>query len=468
MTKATFYLKYRSQTLDELDIASVRESLKKIVSSGKIPHAFLFAGPKGTGKTSAARIIAKIVNCESKRPPCNKCSQCQSIAAGNNIDVIELDAASNRGIDDARALRENIKLAPAKARKKVYIIDEAHMLTTEASNALLKTLEEPPSHVMLILATTNPEKLIETIRSRATAIYFTKATSQEILRSLSRVVRGEKLKMDKKALLSIADAARGSFRDAVKILEQVTSQGLEFISKTRTFDANKFIGILVRKDVKAALYSVEEYIQKGVSAEDMIETLLVRLREALLAKVGVGVNDLADLDKKDLIYLIKLLLKSARQMPVAAIEQLPLELAIVEWGADAQSVSPPPQPVKENGSKTKNRVKLKEIKDEVWKNILAQVRPINTSIEALLRAARPMGFDGKTLTLGVYYKFHKERLEENGHRQILEDVVAGVLGGPVRVACVLTEPPPKRIEVVSLTETPNEDIIKIAEEIFSN
>src|SRR3972149_9928838 len=146
----TLYLKYRPKNLDELDLVSVAESLKKIVKSGKIPHAFLFSGPKGTGKTSAARILAKIINCESKNPPCDKCEQCVSITKGSNLDVIEMDAASHRGIDDVRTLRDAVKLAPVSSKKKIYIIDEAHMLTTEASNALLKTLEEPPEHVMFI------------------------------------------------------------------------------------------------------------------------------------------------------------------------------------------------------------------------------------------------------------------------------------------------------------------------------
>src|SRR3972149_7234623 len=164
MSKMTFYLKYRPQKLDELDLKDVRERLVNIVKSKKIPHALLFSGQKGSGKTSAARIIAKIVNCERrnrKNPPadgvpCNKCDQCTSITNGNNIDVIELDAASHRGIDDIRTLREGVMLAPARAKKKVYIIDEAHMLTTEASNALLKTLEEPPSSTVFTLSTSNP------------------------------------------------------------------------------------------------------------------------------------------------------------------------------------------------------------------------------------------------------------------------------------------------------------------------
>src|SRR3989344_2706111 len=226
----TLYLKYRSQTLDELDLENVRESLKKIVVKGDIPHAFLFSGPKGTGKTSAARILAKIVNCENPPAggePCNICDQCISIAKGENLDVIELDAASHRGIDDIRALRDAVKLSPARAKKKIYIIDEAHMLTPEASNALLKTLEEPPDHVIFILATTNPEKLIETIRSRVTNILFRNATPTEIVRSLKRVAKGEKLKVEDDALSVIAQAAGGAFRDAIKILEQVIAEEKE-------------------------------------------------------------------------------------------------------------------------------------------------------------------------------------------------------------------------------------------------
>src|SRR3989344_4922885 len=209
----TFYLKYRPQTLVDLDSTPVRESLIKIVESKSIPHAFLFSGPRGTGKTSAARILAKVVNCENPPAggePCNECDQCTSITKGTNMDVIELDAASHRGIDDVRALRDAVKLAPASARKKVYIIDEAHMLTTEASNALLKTLEEPPSHVNFILATTNPEKLIETIRSRATGISFRKATEAEMIASLGRIAKGEKMKMDKETIGEVAKAANGS------------------------------------------------------------------------------------------------------------------------------------------------------------------------------------------------------------------------------------------------------------------
>ena len=483
MNNTTFYLKYRPQTLEELDLDSVRGELKKIVSSGNIPHALLFAGPKGTGKTSAARIIAKIVNCDPPSPrlrkgmePCNKCSQCKSIAQGNNIDVIELDAASNRGIDDVRTLRDTIKLSPAYAKKKVYIIDEAHMLTLEASNALLKTLEEPPDHVLFILATTNPEKLIETIRSRTTLIEFHKASSEETVRSLTFVVKGEKLKIDKDILLSISKMSDGSFRDAVKTLEQLVSQKVklekesveEYLFKKKAFDEREFIGILAEKDVNKAISMVASFVKKGVDVENMIDSITAILRESLLTKVGIGSEEITNLSKEDLISLIESLTYARSQIALSPIEELPLEIAVIKWCGDrvADSEEEKTEEVKQP---MKNlTTKLSEITDDVWKTILTRVRPINTSIEALLRAARPVGYDGSNLILGVYYRFHKERLEEVSHRKVLEDVLASILGSPIKVTCTLTDPPAKKVADVPLTETKDNDIIKIAEEIFGN
>ncbi len=485
----TYYLKYRPQTLEELDLDSVREQLKKIVSSGNIPHALLFAGPKGTGKTSAARIIAKIVNCEKQgkklTEPCNKCGQCKSIAGGYNIDVIELDAASNRVIDDVRALRDTIKLSPASAKKKVYIIDEAHMLTLEASNALLKTLEEPPEHVVFILATTNAEKLIETVRSRTTLIEFHKASPEETIRSLTSVVRGEKLKIDKDILLSISKMSDGSFRDAVKILEQLVSQKVklekesveEYLFKRKAFNQKEFINTLSAKDAKKALLEIEDFVAKGVSVENVIDSLTVLLRESLLTKVGLEGEEIPDLSKEDLISLIELLTYARSQIAFSPIEELPLEIAVIKWcGEEGRDQKEETFETKKETDREKidfeNKnltARLSEITEDIWKTILTRIRPINTSIEALLRAARPVGYDGSNLILGVYYRFHKERLEEVSHRKVLEDVAASVMGCPIKVTCTLTDPPVKKdVSTPPLTETKDDDIIKIAEEIFGN
>src|SRR3989344_1121474 len=497
----TLYLKYRSQTLDELDLENVRESLKKIVKSGKIPHAFLFAGPKGSGKTSAARILAKIVNCERltvNGEPCDKCEQCTSISRGNNLDVIEMDAASHRGIDDVRILRDAVKLSPTKAKSKIYIIDEAHMLTPEASNALLKTLEEPPEHVIFILATTNPEKLIDTIRSRVTYILFQKANEEEIVRSLKRVVLGEKIKIKDDALRIVAKTSGGAFRDAIKTLEQITSEGRdlskesleEFLFSKKAFDLEKFIKLLADKNAKAVISEIAKFEKSGVSVENFLTALLGNLRVSLLAKVGMGEDEIPEMSKEDIVFLIDLFGTALRDQAVSPIETLPLEIAVIKWceGGEKERI----QPVRldqnlpsDNHDQTQTIAsdvheqkvnllsKVSEMNDEVWKNVLSLVKLINASIEALLRAARPIAYDGKTLTLGVFYKFHKERLEDNHHRSVLEEIVAKVLKSPTRVVCTLVEPPPKKVieEVKTeavLTEGKDVDIIKVAEEIFGN
>lgn len=504
----TYYLKYRPQKIEDLDIGNVRESLGKIVASGKIPHAFLFSGPKGTGKTSAARILAKVVNCQRNEKkygePCNKCSQCKSIIKGANIDVIELDAASHRGIDDVRALRDAVKLAPANSRKKVYIIDEAHMLTTEAANALLKTLEEPPDHVMFILATTNPEKLIETVRSRVTNIVFKKATEKEVKRSLAKIAKGEKLK-DKGAISLIAEKSDGSFRDAAKILEELVIQKIklntreaeEFLFKKKTFNVEELLSHLSERNTKKALKEIEGSVDAGVSLEVYTSEILKRLRSALLNKVGLKGEEYVGLNKKEIITLIRLFVGAASELKGAVVEQLPLEVAVIEW-CDEQEVQPEDEgekkaiEAKSNGNGENintgafgkiaqkkemvisSKKNVKEISEEVWTKILLAIKPINTSIEALLRAAKPLGFDGKVLTLSVFYRFHKERLEDTHHLRVLEEVVAEVLGCPARIVCLLAEPEAKQVikvepkEEVVLTDETDEDIIKVAKDIFGD
>jgi DNA polymerase-3 subunit gamma/tau len=511
----TLYLKYRPRNLDELDLPEVSQSLKKIVKSSKIPHAFLFAGPKGTGKTSAARILAKIINCEDlgkDGTPCDKCGQCTTITKGSNLDVIEMDAASHRGIDDVRTLRDAVKLAPVKAKKKIYIIDEAHMLTTEASNALLKTLEEPPEHVIFILATTNPEKLIETIRSRVTNIPFRNATPPEIVRSLKRVIAGEKLKAPDDALLVIAQAAGGAFRDAIKILEQLIAEEKElskdaleeFLFRNKSFDTDRFIQLLIKKEIQNLILEIGKLGPSGVATDIFLNSLIGKLRGSLLAKVGVGGEDIKALAQSDTIYLIELFSEASKNIPDSPVEELPLELAVIKWCGEAQDkeqiikqeTSPPSSkvaveqvgtqstsPVAQESSLTDTAVvseipismKMESgmVDDSIWKLILSLVKPINASVEALLRAARPIGYDGRVLTLGVFYKFHKERLEDSQHRRVLESIVTDVLKSPTKVVCTLVEPPPKKIVEEAkvepvLTEGKDADIIKVAEEIFGN
>jgi DNA polymerase-3 subunit gamma/tau len=473
----TLYLKYRPNNLDELDLPEVGESLKKIVNFKTIPHAFLFAGPKGTGKTSAARILAKIINCEKlgkNGKPCDKCEQCISITHGTNLDVIEMDAASHRGIDDVRTLRDAVKLSPTKAKKKIYIIDEAHMLTTEASNALLKTLEEPPEHVVFILATTNPEKLIGTIRSRTTFISFRKAIPAEVVRSLKRVITGEKIKITDESLNKIARLSGGSFRDAIKILEQFTAEGQEYLDRYKSSELDNFIDSLIKKDEKSAISEIEKNVSNGTSVELFLSELLEIFHKAILAESGIGEEKLAGLNTEDLIELTDLFTQANKNLVDSPVEELPVEIAVIKWCGEKDNRSQTDDTkVEEKKVESALPAEKKEftqesvgvVNDDIWKKILSEIHPVNASIEGLLRASRPVGYDGKTLTLGVFYKFHKERLEDINHKKILEDVIAKVLNSPTRIICTLVEPPPK--EPV-LTESKDNDIIKAAEEIFGS
>jgi DNA polymerase-3 subunit gamma/tau len=436
-------------------------------------------------------------------------------------------------------------LAPARANKKVYIIDEAHMLTTEASNALLKTLEEPPAHVVFILATTNPEKLIETIRSRTFSINFKKATSEEIVRSLSKVISGEKIKADKKILMMVAEASDGSFRDAVKILEELTLDNKKLIDKfveeylfsKRLFDVDKFFEFLYSQSAHKAISLIESAVTKGVLVKAISISIIRCLRESYLAKIGMKGIDLglfrqkptSLFSKTELILLIKLFSKSLSQIPESVIDQLPLEIAIAEWCEEELNPFGKPRPFgselrveevdaeRSRGIKTQNSLRagpesklktkseggnnkshsensssnpikkdsksvtdiVKSVKkttvsvtEEVWRQILAAVRPKNTSTEALLRAARPMNYDGNTLELGVFYRFHKERLEMREHRSLLEDVASEIFGSQVKIVCSLTEQPVKveseEINTNALSESEDNDIVKVAKEIFGS
>ena len=318
------YLKYRPQTISEIDNSSVKERIISIIGAKKLPHAFLLVGPKGTGKTSTARIIAKSINCENNKrgtgtesfEPCNACATCKAITAGTSIDIVEIDGASNRRIDDIRELNTNVKFMPVLARYKVYIIDEVHMLTTEAFNALLKTLEEPPAHVIFILATTEENKLPKTVKSRCVEIQFTKATQSDLISSLKRVCIGENVSVDRATLELVAKHSDFAFRDAHKLLEELLVANATTVEKASvllglsTLD-NDLLSLIEKKDIKKIFELLEHFESKGGSFKMLIESMLNTLHVLLLKQKGIEKEGAKELEytfnTKQVIFLMRLL-----------------------------------------------------------------------------------------------------------------------------------------------------------------
>jgi len=334
-----FYLKYRPKTLDEVDNIKPKETISQILKQKNLPHAYLYVGQKGTGKTSTARIFAKTINClhPNLLNPCNSCSNCLAIDNSSSPDVTELDAASNRGINEIKELIKEASFSPMTGRFRVYIIDEAHMITPDGFNALLKTLEEPPKTVIFILATTNLEKVPKTIISRCLIVNFGKAQKKEVKKMLKRIAEGEKIILDERLFDLIASHCERSFRDGAKLIEELVIQ-----NKLNYDEAKKYLGIrsrenlletLASKPLKDALSWLEEFAAAGGNFKNLIEELLEELHLYLLKKNGLSVEDdlVVNFSLPEITYLMKSFNEAFNLLKNTPVDSLPLEIAVVEF-----------------------------------------------------------------------------------------------------------------------------------------
>lgn len=462
-----YYRKYRPQLISELDLNSVREKLTAILSSKEIPHAFLFAGPKGLGKTSSARILAKAINCEKRSPgkknsgdsvePCNVCSACISITNGSAVDVLEIDAASNRGIDEIRDLRERIKFSPSSLYKKVYIIDEVHMLTTEAFNALLKTLEEPPAHVMFILATTETGKLPETIMSRVFLVQFEKPSSEEIARSLKRVAKGEDLEIEDDVIEKIGELSDGAFRDGAKLLEElslsaknkkITFELLESLYRTGSVDASviELLGQTQKKDLQKALLVIAKLADTNADFKQVIEKMASSLHSMLLLSVSKNNKE----ETLTIQKLLQLLDEAYKGLKGAVLPQLPLEIAVIEFCVEQKTSSvnsvqeavheamPRVIPAVVRTAEEKpiasrdTAVSHGEIDADVFKKLIDLINKENKILAALLRGSK-LSISGDTAHLKPQSSFHLQKLSEKQNKDIVLKGLQEVAGAEIKL-----------------------------------
>ncbi len=422
--------KYRPQTFDEvIGQEHVVRTLKNALKQGRLAHAFLFSGIRGVGKTTIARILAKAINCEQGPTdnPCNRCDACLEITEGRAVDVQEIDAASNRGIDEIRELRENVKFRPARLRAKVYIIDEAHMLTREAFNALLKTLEEPPPHVHFVLATTEPHKIPVTILSRCQKYEFKRLPLARLVNHLKDVCAQEGVEMEEEALVLIAKEAEGSVRDALSLLDQAISSGvrtkdelLELFGLADRLLLEELARAILSRDLAAAFRLVNQAFEQGVDLVLLAQDLAEFFRHLLVIKAAKGMvflelpeSELSTLrtlsleaEKEELLLMFQVLLSGLSEIKKSPLPKLSFELTVAK-ACEVGKIVPLERllaKIEELKLKTPTQEDEKPLSPErrptfSWKEALEALKEESPPLAALLETLDPPKEDGEMLVL---------------------------------------------------------------------
>jgi len=483
--------KYRPKNFDEVwGQKTITEALKKAIKERRLAHAYLFAGPRGTGKTSVARVFAKSLNCENGPTviPCDKCEICRTITAGSSMDVLEIDAASNRGIDEIRSLRENVNLTPSNARFKIYIIDEVHMLTEPAWNALLKTLEEPPEYVKFFLATTTPEKIPPTIISRCQRFNFKPFKQEELTERLKEICEKEGFTIEKDALKEIYEFSGGSMRDALSILDQlivnaennnISYQSVkEFLGLVEEKSIGELLTLIREKDVKKLLSLFHILLAEGKDPAVILEGMIKKFKDILFKKIGESEDYIREEDKQlylsfndinteTLLNAVSLVIEYKNRLhmeniPIVLSEILLIKLSHILGKEETLSLKQPEK--KDEGLLSEKKSVVKEANEESifssgkiekenpspdkveerktplqsekeilsrWKIILAEIKKARPTLEAALREGTPVRFKNNTLFISFTqkYNFHKSFIENNrNYIKIIEDTLVKMIG----------------------------------------